>query len=845
MKKNWVLAAALLAAADMSAAGINDSFAGGKFSADWKKIVALGAEDLAFAANPSGGVKVNGFTKENLKRANTVAYERAVERIKGDFSASFTMQFDTGDAAFMGSVALQALGDDNQVVAECGLLDNWIAQNGTAYGIVNPTAKSKRKGKLGLKNKAEAVFGMERSGQKYTFLCNGKVLYTFESPVKEISKFRLQFVHNRYKGNTKLPSSHFGTFEIKKVQINTFERSDEFSQKASEKFWDNWHMVNVSGADGMNGKFQNGVWAIEGFVNAPKKAGNAIVVMERKLTPCPGDFTASIDMDWDQINNAAMGEIVLQVLDKDGKVLAESGLLDKWVAGAAQALGSIGEVRAKSMFTMPVKAGGKILIERRNGEYTARLRDWKFVQGKGSTAPAAAIRLIYSKYGYGGNPKKNIAPSHELNAYIREIAFSKSVEPPRAARQAASKVWKHTKPIIWYWAGPDMSDEFAKELSAAGFNVAFGKNMFDLDIMHKYGIRGILWMPGDPRKPEDAARLKCWLESVRFHPALLGVSCGDEPGYGKRMLAAQARVNFMKEHAPELLHYNNMYPMGASNMQYFGENRGLDKMEAYAAHIEDYCTRLTPQLLSYDAYHLRVNGDSANYFNNQAVIRKAALQRNIPSMNIVQACSWRPIHRIPTAAEYRYLAYTSLAYGSQGLSCYVYCWRGHRGGMRDYATQKTTHLYEEAKTLNRAFVAIATELMDLKSIAAYHTGTIPFGVEVLPENGIFQLEPKLQNKPQGTVAPSYNSNIANNASKIFPRITGYVLGYFGKNNKATHVLVVNIDYKDAVSTTLTAPGNLEQFDALKRTWSKVGASKVKVDLPPGGGLLFRLEGSGK
>ena len=845
MKKSWLLAAALLGAAGVSALEVSDNFTGGKFSGDWQKIVALGAKDLTLADNPKGGVKVTGFAEENVKRGNIVAYERKVEHIKGDFAASFTMNFDTKDAAFMGSVTLQAVGDDNSIIAECGLMDNWIAENATAFGIANPTPKTKRKGKQRLKPQGEAVFAMERSGNKYTFSCDGKVLGDFTGKADEITKFRLQFQHSRYLGNKKLPPSHFGTFEVKNVQIKTFERSSEVQQKADNNFWNNWRMVSAVGAKGLNCSLKNNTWAIEGFTGTPEKPAASAVIMERKLEPHSGDFTAFIDMDWDQVDRFAMGEVALQLLDNNGKILVETGLEDNWIAGTAHVLASIGEKRSKSIFAMPVKASGKIMIERRQDEYTVRLRDWKFITGKGSTAPAAALRLVYGKSGYAGNAKKGIKPAHAINVYIKEITFSKSVAPLPPPRKPARTSWKHTKPIIWYWAGPDMSEEFAKELAAAGFNVAFGRNMFDLDIMHKYGIRGMLWMPGDPRKPADAVKLKGWLESVRFHPALLGVSCGDEPGYGKRMLAAQARVNFMKENAPEVLHFNNMYPMGASNMQFFGENRGLDKMEAYAAHIEDYCTRLTPQLLSYDAYHLRVNGDSANFFNNQAVIRKAALQRNIPSMNIVQACSWRPIHRIPTAAEYRYLAYSSLAYGSQGLSCYVYSWRGHRGGMRDYATQKTTHLYEEAKTLNRAFVAIATELMDLKSIAAYHTGTIPFGVEVLPENGIFQLEPKLENKPQGTVAPSYDNNIANNASKVLPRITGYVLGYFGKNNKASHVLVVNIDYKDAVSTTLTAPGNLERFDALKGTWSKLGSSKVKVDLPPGGGLLFRLEGSNK
>ena len=70
MKKCWLLAAAILSATGLSAENVSDSFTGGKFSADWKKIVARNADDLVFADNPAGGVKVTGFAKENLKKAN-------------------------------------------------------------------------------------------------------------------------------------------------------------------------------------------------------------------------------------------------------------------------------------------------------------------------------------------------------------------------------------------------------------------------------------------------------------------------------------------------------------------------------------------------------------------------------------------------------------------------------------------------------------------------------------------------------------------------------------------------------------------------------------------------------
>ena len=51
--------------------------------------------------------------------------------------------------------------------------------------------------------------------------------------------------------------------------------------------------------------------------------------------------------------------------------------------------------------------------------------------------------------------------------------------------------------------------------------------------------------------------------------------------------------------------------------------------------------------------------------------------------------------------------------------------------------------------------------------------------------------------------------------------------------------VVNLDYKKAVSTTLLGPGAMEVFHPATKVWTK-GGSRLKLDLPPGGGVLVRL-----
>ena len=614
----------------------------------------------------------------------------------------------------------------------------------------------------------------------------------------------------------------------------------EFTEKPVTAFAPEWKMVRAVGAKGLTCREENGALLVDGFKDENKaKIKLTEIILERSTEPCQGDFTATLDMEYDLIDGAFMGGMKLQVLDDKGKIIAEGGLNDPWLTAPGRATAGLnGKSNAflnRTMPTLPLRASAPLIVERRGKEITVRLRNWKFLQAEGTTAPAAALRLVFQRYRHSKN-------GHFGRFRIREISLVSGTKPiPFYKPQEPVKPWVLKEPIIWYWAGPAMSDEFAAELKAGGWNTAFGNTVFDLDIMQKHGLKGVLWMR-EPDTPENIIRLKYWLESIRHHPALLGVSCGDEPG-GIRMLKAQKRVEFIMKHAPELLHFNNMYPCGASNKQLGHE--GLP-IPAYEAYIREYCERLKPQILSYDHYTFFKRGDRGSYFNNQAMVRKAALERGIPSMNIVQGCAWTMHIRVPTPDEYRYLAYTSLAYGSQGLSCYVYSYKKHWGSMRDPETRKTGKLYEAAKSINREFYSIARELRPFRSLHAYHTGEIPYGVETLDDSCVFQLEPKLKNFSQGLTAPQdtkLDKNLSGQANSIFslrPPVTGWVLGVFGQDGKPSHVLVVNLDYKKNASTVLTGPGKMERFDALNGKWSETGTDRVPLDVPPGSGVLLRL-----
>ena len=98
-------------------------------------------------------------------------------------------------------------------------------------------------------------------------------------------------------------------------------------------------------------------------------------------------------------------------------------------------------------------------------------------------------------------------------------------------------------------------------------------------------------------------------------------------------------------------------------------------------------------------------------------------------------------------------------------------------------------------------------------------GPFPLGGVALPANSRFKVE-----SPGGQ--------------------TNFLLGCFGKSgsNLSSHILVVNLDYKQPVTATLAGPGPMEVFHAPTRTWKRnPGGSRVKLDLPAGGGTLVRLQ----
>jgi len=398
-------------------------------------------------------------------------------------------------------------------------------------------------------------------------------------------------------------------------------------------------------------------------------------------------------------------------------------------------------------------------------------------------------------------------------------ALLASVITSPAADTTPAPSWKVGAPIVAYWAGPPMTDATAQQMAEGGWNLVWCSNEKELEVARRHGLRGLLTdgllAPAALDDPKRREQLDALIARVSRHPALYAYYLTDEPN-ASQFPALGRLVAYLRERDPAHLAYINLFPTYANNEQL--GNKG-DVVTAYKEHLRLYVEQVKPALISYDHYQFALKSDLDQYFLNLGLIRQAALQAGLPFLNIVQACTWAPeVRRIPNTNELRYLVFTTLAYGAQAISYYVYACAGHHGSIASLDGTPGP-LYHALKTYNREFVAIANELQPLRSLAVYHTAMREPGCEPLPADAPFRLDDV----------------------KSPPKPRGFLLGSFGSKDKPTHVVVVNLDYTAAVRTTLLGPGQLETFDAATHQWTPARRTEVELNLPPGGGRLVRVQ----
>lgn len=385
----------------------------------------------------------------------------------------------------------------------------------------------------------------------------------------------------------------------------------------------------------------------------------------------------------------------------------------------------------------------------------------------------------------------------------------------------AAPKWQIGTPIVTYYAGPDMTDATAKQMAEGNLNVVWC-SADQLDNVQRHGLRGMLrdglLNPATLDDPAKKAELDALIERVKVHPALYAYYLTDEPD-ASRFPGLGKLVAYLREKDPARMAYINLFPTYASNEQL--GNKG-DVATAYTEHLQQFVDTVKPDLLSYDHYHFQLNGDSDQYFLNLALIRDAAVKARIPFLNIVQACTWAPdAMRIPHTNEVKWLINTSLAYGAEGISYYVYFYPvGHFGALAT-ADGQPTPLYHGLKQPNRDFVAMAAQVQPLDVLGAYHVGKVPPGGLGLPDGYPFQVTYDTPAQPDN-------------------KYGDILLGTFGTGGNPSHVVVTNLSYKAPATITLSGPGTLERFNPSTGNWTSLRDKCAELRLPASGAVLVRV-----
>ena len=395
--------------------------------------------------------------------------------------------------------------------------------------------------------------------------------------------------------------------------------------------------------------------------------------------------------------------------------------------------------------------------------------------------------------------------------------------------------WKVDTPIVTFWGGHPLTDQIAQRDVAGGYNVDWAGSWEELDVAAQHGLRARLrsdYYLGSLLCPESLdgrtrqAQLDALIDRYKTHPAAYAYFFTDEPSTVAKIDYWAPLIAYVRARDPDHLCYVSM---GAPD--WVG-----DAVWRY------YIDTVHPQMLSYAYYNLMktaggANYDEPKYLSNLGKVAGWAKAENISFMPIVQACVWESDPtpwRLPNENELRFLVYSTLAYGAQGISFFNYYTTPtpNYGGIEFNPDGTPTAVYTALATLNPQFVKVAKQYQPLKWIGAYLKGysptSMPPGTATLPSDSPFTV---------GGVSGNISYSDGD-------PLKGVLLGLFDKDGAtvadATFVLVQNLDYTSSHIYTVTGLDNLSIFDAITGLWTATGHNYVELNLSPGGGILVGL-----
>jgi hypothetical protein len=289
---------------------------------------------------------------------------------------------------------------------------------------------------------------------------------------------------------------------------------------------------------------------------------------------------------------------------------------------------------------------------------------------------------------------------------------------------------------IMPWNTPPNDPAVLKRIKDCGFTIAGFVAPSGLDNCEKAGLKAIVsdartagydWANVDETKARK--NVESLVAEVGQHPAVFGYNLRDEPPAGW-FPGLNKVASAIKELAPGKWPYINLFPDYAENWQLGATN--------YAEYLERFIKVCHPQIISYDNYSIMEGGGlRGSYWTNLEAVRKATLKHHIEFWNIVLSVAHFN-YREPSAADLRFEAFTTLAYGGHGLAYFTYFAPqvgNYRGAPVDQFGHETP-TWSHMQNVNLQVQKLGRTLLQLTSDEVYHIGKIPRGCQAPPTNSL-------------------------------------------------------------------------------------------------------------
>jgi hypothetical protein len=320
---------------------------------------------------------------------------------------------------------------------------------------------------------------------------------------------------------------------------------------------------------------------------------------------------------------------------------------------------------------------------------------------------------------------------------------------------------------IMPWNSPSIQPGVLKTIHECGFTLAGFVAPGALDECQAEGLKAIVsdartsgydWA-GTIDSVKAQGNVSNLVAQVGKHPAVFGYYLRDEPNAGW-FPNLEKVASAVREYAPGKWAYINLFPDYAENWQLGATN--------YSDYLEKFIANCHPQILSYDNYSLMDDGSVRdNYWSNLEAVSAASKKHGLVFWNIVLSVTHFSYREL-SAADLRFEAYTSLAYGARGLAWFTYFAPpvgAYRGAPIDQFGNKTAN-WALMQNVNLQVQKLGPTLLNLKSDEVYHFGKIPGGGH----------------------GPSTNSLVTSVGGDNF------LVGEFTHEDGSRYVMVVNKDF---------------------------------------------------